>query len=231
MRQARLARRVGALAAAARGARRELVLEEPGGGVLLERVDDGAVRVGDQQLPDVPRVQLHADEADLHGRRGARLPLAPEVGQAEAGGRALPVEVVGAHVGARLHADEGPVQARVGDEAGNAAVRGPGQLRSRVEVPDGQLVVAVEADQPVGHEAQLPHRRRPPRRKPAADAPVPEHVDLPGPVLGLAGAHREQRLHRVVGQAAVVPQSQKSVSSEPILTGLPEEPPRDGQKK
>lgn len=188
-------------AAAAGGAGGQCVLEEVDGAVLLEGVDDGAVRVADEHPAGVARVHQQAHEA---GGRGAGVPLPPEVGQAEVAREAAPVEVVGQ------------------DVAGHDLRR---DARPRVRVPHAQLVAGVEADDAARAQAQRPEGRRPRRLQHLVHAPLPEDVDAPGAGAALARAHGEQRLHHVVAEAAArhAPRraAPRSVSTGPLGRATP----------
>lgn len=140
MGQPGLARHVDAGASASGSAGWEHVLEELGGDVLFEGIDDGAGVVGDQELADVGGVQGHADEGD---GPGGRIMLAPKVGQAEGVGNPFPVEVVGQDLAAG-QAQEGPVEQRVGDEGDDAAGDDlAADALAGVEVPYGQVVLDI----------------------------------------------------------------------------------------
>jgi hypothetical protein len=79
-----------------------------------------------------------------------------------------------------------------------------GDALARVEIPDANLIPAVQTEKLVGGKRDLSKGARPGRLDDLLDAALAKDVNLAGAKLGLAGADGQQRLDGIVGQTAAM---------------------------
>jgi hypothetical protein len=213
MSQARVARCVHADTVSSRRPSRYNIFKELLWLILLKRINDCAVAVSDQELASISRMHRHGDQSDS---ALDWIFLFPKVGESERPSEAVSIKVIRYDVSI-LHSNKGPVKHRICHHRGHSSANDLCRYSiPRIEIPKAELIVRIEANEPVCAELDRLEGGSSRRIKGLLHALLAKDVDPPGAELALGCSDSEQRLYRVVRKATIYRVLEISSSIPPV---------------